>query len=275
MKRREALSALDVLALARELDGALKGAFVDKVHQLGPDDVLVKLNARGGAGRVTLLVLAGRRVHITRRPVEVPERPSTFAMAARKRLANSTVAAVEQVRFDRILTIRFRKGEDTFELVAELLPDGAIALVEGGTITVVAKPKIFKDRKVAPKQPYAGPPQGTDPRSLDADGLAKACQAPGMDLARALATRAGMGPGLSAEVVARAGLEAKADPTALSKADWGLVARALVEVIEETQRAPQPVALVEGGRLGRQADTQETRARPPARPREDDQERGD
>src|SRR3989304_3976180 len=55
MKRREALSALDVLALARELDAALKGAFVDKVHQLGPDDVLVKLNARGGAGRVNLV----------------------------------------------------------------------------------------------------------------------------------------------------------------------------------------------------------------------------
>ncbi len=61
MKRREALSALDVLALARELDGALKGAFVDKVHQLGPDDVLVKLNARGGVGRVNLVLLGGRR----------------------------------------------------------------------------------------------------------------------------------------------------------------------------------------------------------------------
>src|SRR3990172_12255236 len=103
MKRREALSALDVLALTRELDAALKGAFVDKVHQLGPDDVLVKLNARGGAGRVNLVLLGGRRVHITKRPLEVPERPSAFAMAARKRLGNSIVEGVGQERFGWIL----------------------------------------------------------------------------------------------------------------------------------------------------------------------------
>ena len=249
MKRREALSALDVLALARELDAALKGAFVDKVHQLGPDDVLVKLNARGGAGRVNLVVLGGRRVHITKRPLDVPERPSTFAMAARKRLGNSTVEAVEQVRFDRILKVRFRKGEDRLELIAELLPDGAVAVVEGGTIAVVAKPKIFKERKVAPKQPYAGPPPGLDPRGLSAEGLAKACKAAGGDIARALSTRAGMGPGLAAEVLARAGLEAKAEAASLEGAAWGRLAQTFAAIVTEATESPQPVALVEAGAL--------------------------
>ncbi len=249
MKRRESLSALDVFALARELNASLKGAFVDKVHQLGADDVLVKLNARGGAGRVNLLVLGGRRVHLTTRPLTVPQRPSAFAMAARKRLGNSTLESVEQVRFDRIVTFRFRRGDEHFELVAEMLPDGAVAVVEGGTIAVVAKPKTFKDRNVLPKQRYAGPAPGPDPRELGAEGLSKACKNSGLDLSRALATRAGMGPGLAGEVAARAGLPAKADPAVLSAAQWAQVARALSEVVEETLRSPVPVALQEAGAL--------------------------
>lgn len=249
MKRREALSALDVLALARELDGALKGAFVDKVHQLGPDDVLLKLNARGGAGKVNLVLLGGRRVHITRLPIEVPERPSSFAMAARRRLANSTVVGVEQVGFDRILKVRLSKGEDSFELIAEMLPDGAVALVEGGVIAVVAKPKVFKERKVAPKQPYAGPAPGPDPRALSPEGLAAACKSGGGDIARALSTRAGMGPGLAAEVLARAGVEPKADAAGLPEGQWEKLAQTFSSIVRDATESPSPVACVEGGVL--------------------------
>jgi predicted ribosome quality control (RQC) complex YloA/Tae2 family protein len=246
VKRRETLSALDVFVLARELNTALKGAFVDKVHQLGPDDVLLKVNARHGIGRATVLLLGGRRVHLTQRTIEVPERPSNFAMAARRRLANSTVEAVEQVGFDRIVRMRFARADENFELIIEMLPDGAVALIEAGLIAVVAKPKLFKERKVLPKQPYVGPRAGPDPRSLGAEGMAKAAGVAGMDLGRALATRAGLGPGLAAEALARAGLEEKRDPASLSGAQWSLVAQAFEEILREAEVSALPVALLEG-----------------------------
>ncbi len=246
MKRRETLSALDVFVLARELNASLKGAFVDKVHQFAPDDVLLKLNARGGVGKANLLLLGGRRVHLTRRALEVPERPSTFAMAARRRLANSTVESIEQVGFDRIVLMRFARAGEQFDLVTELLPDGAVALIEAGVIAVVAKPKLFKERKVLPKQPYVGPAKGPDPRTLGAEGMAKAAAVEGLDLARALSTRAGLGPGLAAEALARASIEGKGDAKSLSDGQWALVAKAFEEILREAEVSPLPVALLEG-----------------------------
>lgn len=244
MKRRETLSALDVLAVARELDRTLKGAFVDKVHQLAPDDVLLKINARGGLGRATLLVLGGRRVHLTRREIEAPATPSPFAMGARKRLANCVIESVEQIAFDRLLKIGLRKGSDTFELVAEILPDGAVALLEEGVIRLVAKTKVFKGRRVATGETYVAPAPGHDPREFDAISLAKAV-GPG-ELVRGLLSRANLGPSLSEEILARTGLAGKTDASSLSRDDWRALAEALHAVIAQVETAPIPAALIEG-----------------------------
>jgi predicted ribosome quality control (RQC) complex YloA/Tae2 family protein len=249
MKRRETLTALDVMALARELDAGLKGAFVDKVHQIGPDDVVLKVNARGGLGRCTVLALGGRRVYITNRPVPVPERPSSFAMAARKRLANAAVESVEQVGFDRILRVALKRGDSAHAMVVELLPDGAVAILEGPVVALVAKAKVFKGRKVAPKATYAPPRPGPDPRALGASELAEAAAGAKADLEKALATRTGLGPSLAQEVMARASLDATHDPSKLSPAQWQQLANAIADLVREVERTPHPAALVVGGEM--------------------------
>lgn len=246
MKRRETLSALDVFVLARELTASLAGGYVDKVHQLGPDDVLLRINARGGAGRVSLLLLGGRRVLLTKRELNVPERPSTFAMASRARLGNARVKAVEQVGFDRILMVRLTTADGDCDFVAEMLPDGAVALVDKGVTVVAAKPKIFKDRKVAPKQPYAGPAAGKDPRGIGAEGIGESLKGAEGDLAKALSSRAHMGPGLAQEVVARAGLDGKKPAASTSPAQCKTLFAALEEVMLEAEKSPAPQALLEG-----------------------------
>lgn len=244
MKRREMLTALDVLAVARELDARLKGAFVEKVHQLGPDDVLLKVNVKGQPGKSNLLLLGGQRAHVTAHEVEVPASPTPFAAGMRKRVSNAVIEAVEQVGFDRMLRFRLGKGPASFEILVELLPDGAVALLEGGVIELVAKPKVFKGRRVTPKVAYVAPSPNADPRAMDAAALAKA--AGGGAVSRALARGAGLGPGLADEVLLRAGVDAKREAGALTGAEWAAVQGALHDIVREASEEASPRALLSG-----------------------------
>ncbi len=244
MKRREMLTALDVLALARELDARLKGAFVDKVHQLAPDDVLFKVNIKGERGKSNLLVMGGQRAYVTALEVESPPSPSSFAAGMRKRLANAVIESVQQVGFDRMLSIRFGKAGSSFDLMVELLPDGTVALLDGGVIELVAKPKVFKGRKVTPKSEYVPPSPNADPRGMGAEQLAQAAGAG--PLGRALARGAGLGPGLADEVLVLAGIEPKRDAADLASSDWRSVHDALESVVGKVTEAPAPHALLAG-----------------------------
>lgn len=244
MKRREMLTALDVLAVAHELDARLKGAFVDKVHQLAPDDVLLRLNVKGERGKANLLVMGGQRAYVTSLEVKVPPSPSSFAAGMRKRVSNAVIESVEQVGFDRMLRIRLAKGGAPFELVVEMLPDGTVALLSEGVVELVAKPKVFRGRRVTPKETYVPPSPNADPRGMDRASLAAAAgEGP---VGRALARGAGLGPGLAEEVLARAGLDAKRPCDRVTDAEWGAVHDALGAVVAAVDQSPAPRALLSG-----------------------------
>ncbi len=247
MKRREMLTALDVLAVARELDARLKGAFVDKVYQLGPDDVLLKVKLKGERGKSNLLILGGRRAYLTALEVTSPQSPTSFAAGMRKRIANAVIESVEQVGFDRMLCFRLGKGPLSFELMVELLPDGTVSLLEDGVIALVAKPKVFKGRKVTPKNPYVPPKPNADPRGMDATGLAQAAGTG--PVGRALARGVGLGPGLAEEVLARARLDPTRGAGDLSPEDWLHVHDALEKIIGDAHDNAAPHALVAGDQM--------------------------
>lgn len=247
MKRREMLTALDVLAVARELDARLKGAFVDKVHQLGPDDVLLRVNVKGERGKANLLVMGGQRAYVTAHEITVPPSPTSFAAGMRKRLSNAVVESVEQVGFDRMLRVGLDKAGARFDLMVEMLPDGTVSLLSGGVVELVAKPKVFRGRKVTAKSTYVPPAPNADPRGMDRAGLAAAAgEGP---VGRALARGAGLGPGLTEEVLLRAGVDGKRPAGELSDAEWGAVQESLGQVVGAVEESPAPHGLLSGGTM--------------------------
>lgn len=165
-------------AAAAELRAACLGAFVDQVYQ--PEPLLVLLAFTGRGRRRFWLASADARwprAHLTTERRENPQVPPGFCMLLRKHLDGARLEDVEQVRFDRILRLTFRRGEERRVLVHEVMGrhSNLALLDEEGTVLGAAKvvpPSLTRVRPLLPGQPYVEPPGARpDPRALDRAAL--------------------------------------------------------------------------------------------------------
>src|SRR5690242_16764691 len=93
-----------------ELRSGYAGAFVDQVYQ--PEPLLVTLAFTGRGPRCYWLLACDARwarSHGTARRRDNPETPPGFCMLLRKHLGGAHLTGAEQVRFDRILRLTFRR----------------------------------------------------------------------------------------------------------------------------------------------------------------------
>lgn len=165
-------------AAAEELRLGYLGAFVDRVHQ--PDELIVVLAFSGrGARRHWLLASDARwpRSHETRQRRSNPANPPGFCMLLRKYLEGSRLAHVEQVRFDRILRLTFRRGDESHTLVHEVMGRHSNLLLLSadqqilGAVKLVS-PNQTRVRPVAPGLAYQAPPgERPDPCRLSREQL--------------------------------------------------------------------------------------------------------
>ncbi|MGQ0535203.1 MAG: ribosome rescue protein RqcH [Methanobacteriota archaeon] len=209
MKRKTAMSALDLAALVRDLDG-LVGAFLDKVYEPRPGLLLLRFRGGGrepgAAPRLDLAVAPGRFAFPTKTTPENPPEPSGFATQLRRFAAGSRVLAVRQVGFDRILTLTLRREGEEFLLVVELFGDGNVVLVRDGMIAAVKTPERHAHRDLLVGRPWTLPPPRIDPLSATETEIQKALAVSKADLVRTLATDVNLGPALAEEVCALAAI---------------------------------------------------------------------
>lgn len=122
--------AFDVIfatAVAKELDGALAGARVEKVYQPSKEEIL--LFCRVGRETKKLIVSSSpssARVCFTETAGENPAAPPMFCMLLRKHLAGAQIEGVETVGFERAIKITFACWDELgFEcrryLIAEIM----------------------------------------------------------------------------------------------------------------------------------------------------------
>ena len=108
-----ALDAVTLALAAKELQAALCGARIDKIHQPTRDEVLLVMRRQDGAGRYESLrlLLSARsgsaRVCVTSEAYENPAVPPSFCMLLRKHLAGGRLADVRTVPGDRIVFFDF------------------------------------------------------------------------------------------------------------------------------------------------------------------------
>ncbi|HEU4753475.1 MAG TPA: NFACT family protein [Armatimonadota bacterium] len=165
-------------AAVEELRDTCLGAFVDQVYQ--PEPRLVLLAFTGGGPRRQWLFSSDARwprAHATAERRANPPSPPGFCMLLRKHLSGARLAEVEQVRFDRILRLTFRRGEETRALMHEIMGrhSNLMLLDEAGTVLGAVKtvpPSESRVRPVLPGRPYAEPPGARpDPRALSLEDL--------------------------------------------------------------------------------------------------------
>lgn len=221
-----AMSGFDVLALASELQ-SLKGARINKVFQVTPDELKVMVTPRE-LGKTALVIERGKRVHFTNYPKQSPKTASTFSMTLRKYIDNGTIRGVRQIAFDRILEIEIERV-DTFYLICELFGKGNVVLTDKEhKILAVMKVQRYTERALAIRSIYALPPQRINPFEVSKEELLEIMEASDADIVRTLATRLGLGGLYAEEVCLRSGVPK--DKTDATSEDIGAIHGAIKEL---------------------------------------------
>lgn len=117
-----ALDALCLSAILTELRTAIEGGRIDKIHQPGPQDLI--LAVRGPAGNVKVLLSANPshpRLHLTTLERENPDKPPMFCMLLRKHLTGARILGMEQPYMERTVTLRLEALDELGDRVERSL----------------------------------------------------------------------------------------------------------------------------------------------------------
>jgi predicted ribosome quality control (RQC) complex YloA/Tae2 family protein len=240
MEAKRELTSVDLAALARELS-AYEGAFFDKAYLY--DDDLVRFKLRHHErGRMELLVNVREPKHVrVASPDHVdaaPERPPNFAMMLRNRLEGTTFAGVEQFEFDRILSFRFERDNDSTTVVAELFGDGNLAVLDAtGEVIDCLETVRLKSRTVAPGAQYEYPEARFNPLAVDREGFGARVRDSDTDVVRTLATRLNFGGLWGEELCTRAGVDKTLDIDEVTDDQLDALYREVQELIETLDNA--------------------------------------
>ena len=97
------MDALCLSAILREVDGAVTGGRIDKIHQPSRDEILLHIRGKGGNCRLLLSANPARpRIQLTELPRENPAEPPMFCMLLRKYLAGGKIMALRQPPMERL-----------------------------------------------------------------------------------------------------------------------------------------------------------------------------
>ncbi|MES2460769.1 MAG: NFACT RNA binding domain-containing protein [Armatimonadota bacterium] len=122
-------------AVASELRRLTVGAYVQKVQQPSPTDVILSLYGRAGAQRLLLSADPRTfRIHLTQVRRENPITPPGFCQVCRKYLEGTTLASIEMPRFDRLLNLVFQAPDgERMSLAVELLGRNTNVILHSGS----------------------------------------------------------------------------------------------------------------------------------------------
>jgi predicted ribosome quality control (RQC) complex YloA/Tae2 family protein len=146
-------------AVVGELREKCRGAAVGKIHQPGPDEVVLRL--RSGRENLRLLLSASpraSRLHLTEAHLPNPAAPPRFCQLLRARLCR--LLEVDRLPGERIVRLLFAgSGGERWLLVAELLGAHAnLIFLDGENRIVDALHRVGGEgRAVVPGRPYAPP----------------------------------------------------------------------------------------------------------------------
>jgi len=219
---------VDVAALVAEFRERLVGGFVGKAYIQS-----------AGRGKADLLLEAGRRVHLTKKPRKVSKMPPQFPTLLRKRISGGVIVEVNQHEFDRVIEIVVEKGGERYLLIAELFPKGNVVLLDGsGKIILPLKPMVFRGRSILAGEEYLYHEGQTDPRSISKEDLRELLARSDSNLVRALVRGLNMGGVYGEEVCLRAGIDKHRPAVSLDDVEVDEIHGALQEVFR--LESPEP-----------------------------------
>jgi len=157
LKRKSALSALDLRALVKEISQLIVGGMIVNAYMIG-DLLMFKIRCVDRVSRI-LAVKPPRWISLTSYDVEKPAQPPAFCMLLRKLMRGARITSFEQVGFDRIIKMRAEGRRGVHELVVELVREGNVIVCDSSMDILGAYREVeYKDRALKRGLKYKLPP---------------------------------------------------------------------------------------------------------------------
>jgi len=232
---KKAMSNVDVAAMAAELSDRIVGGFMGKAYQQSSDRIWLSVQSPS-EGRLDLLLVAGKRINITKMERPASKTPPQFPTMLRNRLSGGRIVQVLQHDFDRVLEIAVERSGSRHYLVVELFPKGSMVLLdENHVILSMLKKMVYRGSKMAAGEKYLYHPGQLDPRTISLPDLSAWLSSAGQDLVRSLVRGLNMGGTYGEEVCLLAGVDKNRPASQLDAAELERVHRALKQVfLDET-----------------------------------------
>ena len=150
------LSGFEVLVLAKEIDSALRGTYVNNIYTAGTSQLL---RLRRPGGEDLWLVVSPRKGIWTSARVAEREETSDFTTRVRSELQRARFVGADQLDLDRIFRLFF-EGDDRKTLILELMPPGNLLILDReGRIRVALNEVRAKGRRLVKGGTYLPPGQ--------------------------------------------------------------------------------------------------------------------
>jgi predicted ribosome quality control (RQC) complex YloA/Tae2 family protein len=219
--QKKEFTSFGVAAVVRELKEAILDSRVNNVYQLNGKTLLLKLHKMDKPA-FSLVLEAGRRLHLTSYVSEKPQAPPAFCMALRKYLRNARLMNIEQYEFERFVLLTLETKEGKLQLVLELFGDGNIILVsENGQILQALSYKRMRDRNILRGEIFQfAPSSGKNPLKVSREDLLEGLKGFGdVEIVRAVARLLGVGGVYAEEVLLRVGVDKTRQCSSLSQTE--------------------------------------------------------
>lgn len=168
--------ALTMRAVLQEATPLLLNRKLEKVYQLGRDEVVIAFRSKTGTGHFLMSAQAsyGRLCLVMTPNLPKQQNPPGFCMLLRKHLAGATIIGVEQLLGERVCDLILACTDElgtrsTKVLTAEIMGRHSNLIFwdkDSGKIlgaSHVVTPEMSRQREVAPGLAYARPPQQEKP----------------------------------------------------------------------------------------------------------------
>ncbi len=229
---KEGMSALDIKVCLEEMVVLLE-AYTGKVYQM-EEKFLLRFNSPEG-GKKELIIEPGKRIHLTRKKHETPERPPSFPMLLRKHLSNKRLTEISQPDLERVVILKFEGKDEIRFLIVELFGEGNLLLCDGEReIIKPYRPRSWEDRSLQAGEVYSLPPKkGRDISSIGNIEELKDILSDSPDIVRGLATNLNIGGSIAEEICARADVDKNIDPKSLSEEQYSDLFSTIEDMLNE------------------------------------------
>jgi predicted ribosome quality control (RQC) complex YloA/Tae2 family protein len=244
---KKEITSFDIAAVVRELKQLMIGAWIANIYQPNFKTIILKLHKPDEPASF-FLIEAGKRLHLTRFIQEKPTKPHQFCMALRRFLRNGRIETIEQLEFERIVTIAIRAKREKFQLVTELFGDGNIILVNPeNRIQQALTYRRMRDRNILRNEAFQYPPSsGKNPFRMQRNDLDEIRNFGQLQIVKALARFLGVGGFYAEEILLRAQVGKNAACDALNGKDLDAVFNALKELLSAIEtRQLKPLIMID------------------------------